>query len=303
MKWIRCLFLFLGTSLPLFAQDAEFVKEQIEQGYKYYEERDYHSSLLSFDRALEHEPWNYEALLGKLNVQVELGNDFHVESIIRKIWLVLGGRKENMLPVLRAQAVRYIKTYDYDSALYWLDILEQQDNKGSYAEEISEYRKQIRDKKLVLEDIVIRHDYSFLEEKPPFHPQAQFSYLIKTLLPSKCYELPFFNESTTRVLASSLSMVERWEILEGRLVVIAGHAYRSGITRALLLFDMKEKQGAVLSWHVGHGLYIFSKDKEFLNTDMHKDIVNDWVARVDMLHGGSEPASSPTINYIFEFSE
>ena len=304
MKWKFLLFsiLFLGASLPLLAQDDAFVKEQIRKGYEYYEEGEYYLSLLSFADALEHEPGNIEATMGRLTVYAELGYKRGVESVIEDIWYDVIGDKEYMLPILRAQAVMYINTLDYDSAQYWLDILEQQDSERLHTEEVSEYRRRIRDEKLVLDDIVAKHDYSFLEEEPPNYPQ--FYIFIKTLLPSKCYEIPFFNESTAGELARSLGVIERWEVLEDQLVVVEGHAPREGDVRALLLFDMKERQGAVLRWVIRGSLYVFHKDEDFLNTDMRKQVVNDWIARIDKMYTSSEfSPPPPKIKHIFEFSE
>lgn len=304
MKWKFLLFsiLFLGASLPLLAQDDAFVKEQIRKGYEYYEEGEYYLSLLSFADALEHEPGNIEASMGKLTIYAEWGRKMQVASVIEDIWYDVVGNKEYMLPILRAQAVMYINTLDYDSALYWLDILEQQDSERLHAEEISEYRRRIRDEKLVLDDIVTKHDYSFLKEEPPSYPQ--FYIFIKTLLPSKCYEMPFFYESTAGEITWALGVIERWEVLEDQLVVIEGHAPREGEVRALLLFDMEERQGAVLRWFIGYGLYVFHKDEDFLSTDMRKQVVNDWIARIDKMYTSSEfSPPTPTIKHIFEFSE
>jgi len=302
VKWKFLLFsiLFLGASLPLLAQDDAFVKEQIRKGYEYYEEGEYYLSLLSFADALEHEPGNIEASMGKLTIYAEWGRKMQAEGVIKDIWYDVVGDKEYMLPILRAQAVMYINIHDYDSALYWLDILEQQDSERLYAEEISEYRRRIRDEKLVLDNIVAKHDYSFLVEKKLSYPKL--SLLIKTLLPSKCYEMPFFYESTAKRFTRSLSVVERWEVLEDQLVVIEGYAHREGTVRALFLFDMKERQGAVLNWVIGNGLYVFHKDEDFLNTDMRKQVVNDWIARIDKMYTALD-FSPPTIKYIFEFSE
>ena len=302
MKWKFLLFsiLFLGASLPLSSQDDAFVKEQIRKGYEYYEEREYDLSLLSFEDALEHEPGNIEASMGRLTVYAELGYKREEESAIEEIWFRVADEKEYMLPILEAQAVMYINTLDYDSALYWLDILEQQDSERLYVEEISEYRRRIRDEKLVLDDIVTKHDYSFLKEEPPSYPQ--FYIFIKTLLPSKCYEMPFFYESTAGEITWALGVIERWEVLEDQLVVIEGHAPREGEVRALLLFDMEERQGAVLRWFIGYGLYVFHKDEDFLNTDMRKQVVNDWIARINMIYDSLD-FSPPTIKHIFKFSE
>jgi len=302
VKWKFLLFsiLFLGASLPLLAQDDAFVKEQIRKGYEYYEEREYNLSLLSFADALEHEPGNIEALMGRLTVYAELGYKRGVESVIEDIWYDVVGNKEYMLPILEAQAVMYINTLDYDSAQYWLDILEQQDSERLHTEEVSEYRRRIRDEKLVLDDIVAKHDYSFLVEKKPSYPQL--SLLIKILLPSECYEMPFFYESTANRITRSLSVVERWEVLEDQLVVIEGYTHRAGTVRALFLFDMKERQGAVLNWVIGNGLYVFHKDEDFLDTDMRKQVVNDWIARINMIYDSLD-FSPPTIKHIFKFSE
>ena len=302
MKWKLLLFsiLFLGAGLPLLAQDDTFVKEQIRKGYEYYEEGEYFLSLFSFEDALEHEPGNIEVTIGMLTVYTELGYRSEVESVTKDIWYSVNGEKEYILPILEAQAVMNINIHDYDSALYWLDILEQQDSERLYAEEISEYRRRIKDEKLVLDNIVAKHDYSFLVEKKLSYPQL--SLLIKTFLPSKCYEMPFFRASTAREMTRALSVIERWEVLEDQLVVIEGHAHREADVRALFLFDMKERQGAVLRWVIGDSLYVFHKDEDFLSTDMRKSIVNDWITRIEMEYESSRFISH-TMKNRFEFSE